>query len=175
MIFVSRREIRLWMVAISVILAIYSTLGMVRDWFQFLESSNWGAGIFIGGCSSILIFVVTQEITKIPRWKEIIVAIGVALTYFLVIKYTDQIEQRIHVITYGVVALLIHAAMLERVTHGHHIPASSLIAMAIAASLGTIDELIQLTLQSRVFALRDIQYNILASVMAVISNIALRR
>ena len=174
MAFVSKREKRLWVVACLVVLAIYSTLGVVADWLRLLQNSGWGSEVFLFGCCLIFVFVVTQGMTVVPGWKEIIVALGVAVVYSLVLETIDYPEERIHVILYGVVALLIHAALMERPAQRKRALASFIVVVAATTCLGTIDELIQGVLPSRVFDVGDILYNVLAAIMAVTTNTSLR-
>ncbi|MCY4204201.1 MAG: VanZ family protein [Bacteroidetes bacterium] len=171
--FVSTREKRLWLSVFSIIAAIYSTLGMVRNWLLFLENSAWGTGIFSFGCCLILVLLVTRGMTTLPRWREILTALGIGLVYLLILVNIERPDERIHVIMYGVVALLIYEALTERSIHGYRVLSSYLIAIATTAGLGTIDELIQLTLPSRVFDVHDILYDIVAAIMAVTANASL--
>ena len=170
--FVSYREKRLWAATIVLILLIYFTLGLIREWLQALESSGWGTTLFVLGCFLILVWVVTRGMTILPRAKEIMVGLGIAVSYTLTFAQIEQPEERIHVVMYGVVALLLHAALIER-----YVPAKSLSlgfsVILITAALGTVDELIQLILPHRVFDVNDILYDLFASVMAVGANAAL--
>ncbi len=172
--FVSRREQRLWTMAILLVLTIYSTLGVVRTWLEVLEASGWGLNVFLLSCGLILTFMVTQGLRACPNRREMAVAFGIGLVYFLTLKSIESVDERIHVIMYGVVALLIHAALLERSAHDQRIPAGFMIAIGITVTLGTIDELLQLLMPDRVFDVRDILFDALASVMAILSNSSLR-
>lgn len=174
MAFVSSRERRLWVTTLLLLLIIYATLGVARDWFRLLEDNGWGTDVFLSVSCFILVFIVTHGMMVFPKWREILVALGIVAVYALIFMKIDVLEGRIHVIMYGVIALMIYAALLERTTHGHPVPASFLIAIAATAGLGTMDEFIQLTLPSRVFDTMDILYNCLASVMAVMTNASLR-
>lgn len=159
---------------VGIVLVIYVTLGVVVDVLQFLENRIWGAGIFTLGCFMLLLVVVTQGFQRVPGWKEVLTGVGMGAMYAGTLMYIDHSEERIHVIMYGVVALLIYSAFLERATHDRRVPFHVILVIAATAVIGSIDELIQLTLPNRVFDLVDILYNILASVMAVLLNASLR-
>ncbi len=174
MIFVSKREIRLWAVACLLIFTIYSTLPIVGDILQVIQYSGWGLGLFVLVCCTTLLFVVTEGFTSTPGLKETIVTIVTAIVYLLVLSEIDQPEERIHVVMYGIVALVIHAAFLERSTHGHGVPLSYMAVIGVTAIIGTIDEIIQLGLPNRVFDVHDIWYDVLAAVLSVAFNISLR-
>ena len=83
-------------------------------------------------------------------------------------------EERTHLIEYGVVALLIHAALTERADGGGRVPAPALFAVLGTALVGVLDEFIQALLPSRVFDPRDTRFNVLAGVLAVAAIVALR-
>ncbi|MDE0580183.1 MAG: VanZ family protein, partial [bacterium] len=83
-------------------------------------------------------------------------------------------EERTHLIEYGVVALLIHAALTERAMHSPHVPAPAVLAIALTGLFGVLDELIQALLPNRVFDWRDILFNVVAAVLAVGAIKALR-
>ena len=174
MTFASTRERRLWTATVLIVLAIYFTLGLAVEWLRLLQASGWGAGMFLLGCCLLLVFVVTRGMTAIPSRKEVAVAIGIAILYSVTLSYINHPEERIHVIMYGVVALLIYAALLERPMNGRRISTAAIVVIAITTALGSIDEVLQLVLPNRVFDVHDILYNVLASVMAVISNGSLR-
>ncbi len=76
-------------------------------------------------------------------------------------------------IEYGIVAALIHQALLERVRNGRHVPAPAALSVAVTALLGALDEIIQALLPSRVFDVRDIGFNALAGFMVIAARLAL--
>ncbi|MCY3629574.1 MAG: VanZ family protein [Bacteroidota bacterium] len=174
MTFAFTRERRLWTAAVLIVLAIYFTLGPAVEWLRLLQASGWGTGVFLLGCCLLLVFIVTRGMTAIPSREEVTVAIGIAILYSVTLSYIKHPEERIHVIMYGVVALVIYAALLERSVHGGRISTVSIVVIAVTTALGSIDEVLQFVLPNRVFDVHDILYNILASVMAVISNGSLR-
>jgi len=173
-IFVTKRERRLWTCAALVVSVIYLTLGVVRSLLQPLEASGWGSWLFLSGCFLILVFILTQGMTVLPRWPEIVVGVGVAVIYSFTLMSIAKPEERMHLIVYGIVALLIYAALLERSAFGRTIPASSIVVVMVTTSLGLVDECLQLALPDRVFDVRDILYDALAATMAVMANASLR-
>ena len=76
---------------------------------------------------------------------------------------------------YGVVALFIHEALLERASHGRRVAAPALLAVGVTALVGVLDEVIQAFLPFRVYDPVDILVNVLAAVMAVAAALTLRR
>ena len=81
--------------------------------------------------------------------------------------------ERTHIIEYGVVAVFIHQALMERVSQGGRVPVPAILAILAIALAGVIDECIQAVLPSRVFDLRDILFNAFAGLMAIGSSKAL--
>lgn len=81
--------------------------------------------------------------------------------------------ERTHLIEYGIVAALIHQALLERARHGRHVPGPAALTVAVTALLGLLDELIQAVLPSRVFDWTDVFFNALAGFMIIAARLAL--
>ena len=73
-----------------------------------------------------------------------------------------------------VVAVLLHAALLERAAQGRGVRWPGPTAIFFAAGLGWIDEGIQAVLPGRVYDLRDVVFNALAAAMAVTATVVLR-
>ncbi len=107
-----------------------------------------------------------------PGGVEIGVMLGVVTVYFMALARMS-FPERSHLIEYGVVAVLIHAALSERAGRGRRVPAPALLAVAATALVGALDEAIQVFLPSRVFDPIDILFNTLAAAMAVASSAAL--
>ena len=83
------------------------------------------------------------------------------------------LEERTHLIEYGVVAVLILEALTERAGHGRRVPLPAVLAILATALIGAVDECIQAFLPTRVFDVQDIVFNTLAAVMAVATSLAL--
>ena len=118
--------------------------------------------------------IVVQGLRSRPGSAEIAVALGIATVYFMVFVRMGMVEERTHLIEYGIVALLIHAALAERAMQSPHVPAPAVLAVALAGFLGVLDELIQALLPNRIFDLRDILFNLVAAFLAVSAIRALR-
>jgi hypothetical protein len=112
-------------------------------------------------------------VKKRPGWGEIGVALGVAFAYLVMFVRMGSPEERTHLIEYGIVAALIHQALLERVRYGRRVPAPAALTVAATALLGLLDEGIQAMLPSRVFDLRDVVFNALAGFMVIVARLAL--
>ncbi len=171
--FSSTRERRLWGWTLIVVIAIYATLGLATTLTGLLRDRGllgvaFGLGMLLVG-TTIVAFAVRAR----PGKVEIGVLLGVIATYLMVFLRMTIPEERSHLIEYGVVATFIFEALKERASQARGVPVPALLAVAMTACLGAIDEGIQLFLPSRVFDLRDILFNALAGLMAVAASIVL--
>ena len=172
--FTSTRERRLWLSTVAVVAAIYATLGLAGRLASTLQEAGLMSAFFALGMVLIGVALVVQGLQSRPGSAEIAVALGIATVYFMVFVRMGSPEERTHLIEYGIVALLIHAALNERAIRGPHLPTPAALAVTIASFLGVLDELIQALLPTRVFDPRDILFNTLAVILAVGAIKALR-
>ncbi len=171
--FTSARERHLWIWTLVVVSAIYSTLGLARTLSAFLGESGLGEGLFIIACFLVLAAVVIQGLKLPPGVPEIGIYLGIVAAYLLIFVRMSIPTERSHLIEYGVVALFIYEALKERARQGRRVPFVAVLAVLATGLIGVIDECIQLLLPSRVFDYRDILFNGLAAVMAVITSASL--
>lgn len=133
--FSTRRERRLWLWTLAVVVAIYSTLGLARKLSDLLGDTGLGAGFFILGCLLVVATVVTQGLKTRPSGTEIVVALGVLTSYLLVFVRMAIPTERSHMIEYGVVDECIQAFLPNRVFDPTDMLFNTLAAvMAIVAS-----------------------------------------
>jgi len=156
-------------------LAIYSTLGLTPRWVGLLGDRAL-TGLFVAGFALVLATIVTQGLKVRPGGAEIAVVLGIAATYLLVLtRFMIPLTERTHLIEYGVIAVFISEALIERSQNGGSVPAPRLLAIGVSAILGVLDESLQWLLPSRVFDPRDILFNVLAAVMAVAATALLAK
>jgi len=100
-----------------------------------------------------------------------------AAAYALVASRFEIVQERIHLLEYGVVALLVFAALEARVAAGGGVAAvrPAFAAAAWTAALGWLDEGIQGLLPNRYYDLRDVALNATAGVMALATLALMRR
>lgn len=159
----------------AVVVAIYSTLGIAPETSRWLRDRGLVDAVFGAGALAILIAVLLIAIRPRPRWSQLGVLLGVIAAYVMVLARMAIPEERTHLVEYGVVAALVHAALVERRTAGGRVPAPWLLATVGTAIVGVLDECIQALLPDRVFDLRDVGFNVVAAAMAVAAGAALRR
>ncbi|NNE35205.1 MAG: VanZ family protein [Rhodothermales bacterium] len=171
--FSSDRERRLWFWTIVTLVAIYSTLGPARIVADELRERNLlGISITLALCL-IIAAVIAAWMKKRPGWPEVGVALGVAFAYLMVFARIDSWEERTHLVEYGVVAALIHIALLERSSNGRTVPFPAFLAIGLTAFLGLLDEAIQAVLPGRFFDFRDIFFNTVAGFMVIAARLAI--
>ena len=153
--------------------AIYSTLGPARTLADALRERNLLEISFVVVLLLVVGTLAVSWVKRRPGWSEIGVVLGVALAYWMVGWRIDSWEERTHLVEYGIVAALIHMALLERVRNGRRVPMPAALTVAVTALLGTLDEVIQAMLPNRVFDVRDIGFNALAGFMVIAARLAI--
>ena len=168
-LFSSRRERRLWLWTLAVVAAIYATLGLTGSLAEALREYGLlnAAVFFLLGMFLVGATIVTHGIKVRPGGAEVAVALGVAAAYLMVFTRMVILEERTHLIEYGVLGVFIHEALVERVRQGRRVPLPRVLAIAATAALGLIDEGIQWLLPNRVFDPQDILFNLMAGTMSV--------
>ena len=173
--FTSNRERSLWLWALAVVVAIYSTLGPAGTLAAALRERN----LLRVSVALVLALVVgaiaVQWAKRRPGRGEIGVAFGVTAAYLMAWIRIQLAEERTHLFEYGLVAILIHQALTERLRNGLRLPAPAALAVTVTALLGWLDEGIQATLPNRVYDIRDVGFNALAGLMAIVASLALTR
>ncbi len=173
-VFASRRERRLWGLTLVVVVAIFATLGLQRALADALGETFLGAALFVVGMALVAGAVVLQSLRRRPGGLEIGVALGVLAAYLMVFVRMVSPVERSHLIEYGVVALFVHEALLERASAGRPVRSPAGLAIALTAAIGALDEGLQLLIPERVFDPVDLAFNAVAAVMAVGASVALR-
>jgi hypothetical protein len=118
----------------------------------------------------IILAIILSGLKKLSGQHEIWIGLGIAAVYGMVmVRVFVTPEERTHLIEYGVVAAPIYQALLERVRNGIQVLYPAIMAIVITTIFGFLDEVIQYLLPSRVYDIRDVGFNALAGVMAVLS------
>lgn len=174
-LFTSKRERNLWLMAVTVQAAIFATLGLAGSAASILRENNLVEISFI-----ITLLLVGLSITMISvRRKSGIVkigmAIGVTAVYWMAWTRIGAMEERTHLFEYSLVSVLIFQALIERGRQGRQIPVPTVLAVVITSLLGWLDEGIQALLPNRYYDLRDVGFNTLAALMAVLLSFILAR
>ena len=167
--FSSKRERRLWLALVVVLLGIYSTLGQAPAIVAALGErivASAGTQIFF----AILALLVVNPVFFIEKRfgrEEIAVGIGILTVYLMAWLRIGSWAERTHLFEYALVAALVHEALLERKENGRRVPAPAILALIISILLGWIDEGIQTLLPNRFFDIIDVAFNSLAATMII--------
>lgn len=164
----------MWAWTLAVVVAIYATLGLARTLSDELRHRNLLDNTFFAAFVVLVGVIVLRAVSLRRGRDEILVVLVAAIVYLMMFLRMASPEERSHLLEYGVVALLIHEALIERSEHGSPVPRPALLAILATSVIGTADELIQLAIPSRVFDPIDIAFNALAAVMAVGTTVVLR-
>ncbi len=173
-LFTSRREKWLWIWILAVVFAIYSTLGLAGTLAESLRNRGLLDAFFVFSALLVLVIILIQGLRPQPHGIGVVVVLSIAVAYFMVfVRMGIPIEERTHLIEYGVVAVLVHEALKERASQGRHVPFSALVALVVTILLGWLDEGIQAILPNRVYDIRDVGFNALAGLMAIVASVTL--
>jgi len=172
-LFTSGRERNLWFSALVVLAWIFATLGPAYALAAELRERNL-LRVTVALILLLLMAVIAWRwLKQRPGWDEIGVAIGVMAIYLWTLARVESPEERTHLIEYSLVAILIYQALVERRRNGRKVPYPAVLAFAATALLGWLDEGIQAMLPNRVYDIRDVGFNVLAALMAIVATLAL--
>lgn len=172
-LFTSKRERNLWLWVVAVVVAIFSTLGLAQTLAGILQDRELLDGTFLIGLFLVLATIVAMALKSRPRGIEIGVILGIAAVYLLVFLRMAVPAERSHLIEYGVLAVFVYQALLERRSQGRRVPVPALVALLVTAFLGLLDESIQALLPNRHYEIVDVGFNALAALMAIGASVAL--
>ncbi len=169
----SDRERRLWLWASASVVAIYSTLGVARPVSDALRDRNLLRIVLVALVVVVVGLPAWRWVKGRPGWADVGAVLGVAFAYWMVWVRTTGWEERTHLMEYGVVAALIHMALLERRSNGVEVVLPAGLTVAATTLLGLLDEIVQAVLPGRFFDIRDVFFNFVAAFMVVAARLAL--
>ena len=174
-LFTGKQEKRLWFLVLMVQAAIFATLGLAGKLVTFIDiryQEMFSVAVLV---IFVVLIVFSVWAGAKPGRREIGVAAGIVAAYVMAfIRMGFSPAERTHLFEYGIVAILVHQALLVRARHGRSVPFPALLAVVLTAFLGLIDELLQFFIPDRVYDPRDVVFNAFAAFMAVTSGNALR-
>lgn len=168
-IFTSPRERRLWLQAAACLASIYAVIFFARAIVDALRDRG-ALRLTVMAVFALAAIVVAWRVARArPGWREIGAVLLCGVLYAVVLSRLERHEERIHFLEYGLFAGLVEAALRERGSLW-----SGWIAIAVTAAAGWIDEGIQGLVPGRVYDLRDVVFNLVAGILAVLA-VTLRR
>ena len=169
----SDRERRLWIWTLAVVVAIYASLAFAGRLADVLRARDLLGAALVTAFFVMLVAMAGLALKRRPAGREIWVVLGVVAVYAMALGRIGIAEERGHLFEYGLVAVLVYQALSERVRGGRRVRAPAALAVVATALLGWLDEGIQLLLPNRVYDIRDVGFNALAALMAVLGSLAL--
>lgn len=172
-LFTSRRERRLWLWALAVVVAIYSTLGLAGTLAEELRERDLLPAAVLVLMLATVAAIIGSGLKTRPGHREIWVALGVTAVYAMaVVRMGGTMEERTHLFEYGIVAVLIYQALRERVRNGRRVPAPAVLALVAAVALGWLDEGLQALIPNRVYDNFDVVRNSVAAAIGIAGTVA---
>lgn len=173
-------ERRAWSIALGLVGAIYLSLYPLPLVLEALRERNL-LRLSVGALfASAALAAVAWAVRRRAGWREWAVLAGAALAYVLLISRMTVLQERLHLIEYGAVALAFRAACAASLAPRRpaaRAPRTLAIAGALAATVaaGWLDEGIQALLPNRYYDIRDVGFNALAGALALGVQAALER
>lgn len=175
--FRSVRERRLWVavaVAVSLLLAALYPFQLVLDALRARNLLRLSiAGLFLVGAVPV-VYSLARRRAPLRAW---IVLAAAGAVYLGLAVAMEVPQERLHLVEYGALAILLRAAFAEsaavrpRGAHSANVDLRSLLA---ATAIGWLDEAMQGILPNRMYDLRDVGFNALAAAVALGAAAALR-
>lgn len=178
--FTSARERRLWSWVTAVLVAIYSTVPLAGAWAAQLDGQDLLGAAFAVAFALVIIAIVWGGLRQPDGSREIWVGLGVISVFGMIaVRMGVSAAERSHLFEYGLLAVLVYEALLERRrartgTLDGPQAGPALAAIVTIALLGWLDEGIQALVPGRVYDLRDVGVNALAGFMGVAARMAIR-
>ena len=172
----SKKERRLWISALVVLIAIYATLflgGQLIDLMverRIIEQSTFYLFLLL-----ILTFIISGWKRSGKRLENWIYAGVVAVYGMALLRMDITTSERSHLFEYGLLSILIYEALKERKHNGVNVKIPVLTSILGAGTIGLLDECIQYFISYRVFDIVDIGFNYLASAFGVFTSIGVRK
>lgn len=175
-IFTTPRERTLWIWTAVAVIGIYATLGVAGSLAEVLAARRMMDGLFVRAFMIMVPTIAMIVIVRRPGPRHFFVAIGVGAVYMMLgARLGIPVAERSHLFEYGVVAVLIHQALLERGRGGRGVRYPAIVAFLATATLGCIDEGIQWLIPNRVFDPIDMGFNVLAAFITIAGSVVLMR
>jgi VanZ family protein len=169
-LFVSPRERKMWLAAAGLLVLIYVTLARARlvvDWLRERNTLRLAVGLVL---VAVVVLLVRGFMRRRPSRRELLIVLLLVAAYAAVLLWMDRAEERLHLVEYGLVAAFFYRALGERHRAGRKLWFSPAVgAVLLTTAAGWIDEGIQHFLPSRVYDLRDVAFNALAGLLAVVA------
>jgi hypothetical protein len=175
--FVSDRERRLWIavaVAVAILLAALYPLQFLLDALRARNLLRLTiAGLFLF-CAATVVTVLARRGAKPLTWL-VLALTGALYAGFALAMEVPQ--ERLHLVEYGALALLVRAAVVESAAGralSRRVTSVDVWTLGLVTVIGWLDEAVQGALPNRQYDLRDIAFNALSAALALGAAAAVR-
>lgn len=169
-------ERRWWRISLAYLAGIYLSLYPLQFVLDFLRARNLLrlslATLFVGAAALVVVWMRRRGAGRL-EWLALG---GIAALYAALLERMTIVQERLHLLEYGLLALGFRAALEARSRRRADSAGSWRVlagAWALTAAAGWLDEGIQALLPNRVYDLRDVGFNALAGALALASAAAL--
>ncbi len=167
----SADERRRWRFALAFLGAIYGSLYFLPFLLELLRARNL-LRVALGALAlALLVAVVVAFARRRAAGREWAVLAAIVAVYALVLSRMSILQERLHLLEYGALALLVRdalrASFLAGARRNHPERDAALGAFVATAAAGWVDELLQGILPNRYYDLRDVGFNALAAGLAL--------
>jgi len=147
-----------WLISLTVVFAILSTLFLGTPLAELFASQDVRAGFFVLVMVLIGIAIIIHGWRLKPGKTEFLIWMGMA-GVFIMFFLRLGMPERSHLMEYSVLAIFIHKALLERYIDSGKKLKPALLAIVMASCVGLLDESLQLFIPDRVFDWEDVIFN----------------
>jgi len=167
-----RVERRAWGVALGLLGAVYLSLYPLPFLLAALRERNLLRATLVLAFGGAALAAAAWAARRRAGWREWSVLAVAAVVYLQLLSRMDVLQERLHLLEYGVIALALRAAVAASlVARRPALPAAGAAATAAALvatiAAGWLDEGIQALLPNRYYDVRDVGFNALAGGLAL--------
>ena len=164
----------MWVSALCTLALIYLSLGWARVAVEWLRDRNALRLSVLLLLLIVAVMILRSLLRRRPGRHTLVVIVVFVVVYGVLLVFMERVEERLHLVEYGLVGAFIYRALAERRLHGKLQRISPAVAaVLLTAAFGWIDEGIQAVLPSRVYDLRDVAFNAVAGLLTVSAMVAL--
>jgi hypothetical protein len=169
-------ERRWWRLSLAYLAGIYLSLYPLQFVLDFLRARNLLrlslAALFVAAAGTLVVWMRRRDAERL-EWLALA---GIGTLYAALLERMTIVQERLHLLEYGVLALGFRAALEARRRRGALGGGAwwaAVGAWLLSGLAGWVDEGIQALLPNRFYDLRDVGFNALAGALALVSAAAL--
>ncbi len=176
-LFRTARERRLWLAVAGAVVALLAALYPMQFALDALRARSllrFAITVLFVACAAVVASTLARRRAPLRAW--LVVALAGAL-YAAIALAMEVPQERLHLVEYGALALLMRAAIAESAAIrrlADRVSNVDVWALGAATAIGWLDEAVQGVLPNRMYDLRDVAFNALAAALALGAAAALR-